>query len=43
MLVEMGLFTIFVLAGVLFRKRPKIHGPPPHRTVEIVDSFQNEF
>ena len=25
MLIEVGLFTLFVLAGVLFRKRPKIH------------------
>jgi len=25
MLIEVALFTIFVLAGVLFRKRPKIH------------------
>jgi hypothetical protein len=25
MLIEVALFTLFVLAGVLFRKRPKIH------------------
>jgi hypothetical protein len=25
MLIEVTLFTLFVLAGVLFRKRPKIH------------------
>jgi hypothetical protein len=27
MLIEVALFTLFVLAGVLFRKRPKIHKP----------------
>ena len=25
MLIEVALFTLFVLAGVLFRRRPKIH------------------